>query len=129
MMARPMGKPWFVGELEIWRWRCGLPPGEVAELAEPYRLEIAGDSSGAALWWEERGCGYAAALALAAGDRGAQRRSLDLLQWIGARPAAAVVSRRLRALGERGLPRGPRPVTAAHPLGLTGRETEVLGHR
>jgi DNA-binding NarL/FixJ family response regulator len=49
-----------------------------------------------------------------------------MLQWIGARPAAAVVSRRLRALGERGLPRGPRPVTAEHPQGLTSRETEVL---
>jgi DNA-binding CsgD family transcriptional regulator len=98
----------------------------VADIAEPYRLEIAGDSTGAALWWEERGCGYEAALALASGDRAEQRRALDMLQWIGARPAAAVVSRRLRALGERGLPRGPRPVTAGHPQGLTSRETEVL---
>jgi len=126
-MGGPMGKPWFVGELEIWRWRAGLPPGDLADIAEPYQLEIAGHSTGAALWWEERGCGYEAALALASGDRAAQRRALGLLQWMGARSAAAVVSRRLRALGERGLPRGPRPVTAAHPLGLTGREMEVLG--
>lgn len=126
MMAVPIAKPWFGGELEIWRWRSGLPLGDVAGIAEPYRLEITGDGTGAALWWETRGCGYDAALALAGGDRAAQRRALDLLQWFGARPAAAVVSRRLRALGERGLPRGPRPVTAAHPLGLTGRETEVL---
>jgi DNA-binding NarL/FixJ family response regulator len=32
----------------------------------------------------------------------------------------------LRALGERGLRRGPRPQTAASPAGLTSRETEVL---
>ena len=127
MMGGPPGKPWFAGELGIWRRRSGLPVDDVADIAEPFRLEIAGDSTGAAVWWEERGCGYEAALALASGDRAAQRRALEMLQWIGARPAAAIVSRRLRALGERGLPRGPRPVTAAHPLGLTGREMEVLG--
>jgi len=38
----------------------------------------------------------------------------------------AIVSKRLRALGEKGVPRGPRPVTAANPAGLTGREMEVL---
>ena len=45
---------------------------------------------------------------------------------LGARAAAAVVARRLRALGERGVPRGPRPATAANPAGLTRREVEVL---
>ena len=34
--------------------------------------------------------------------------------------------RRLRALGVRDLPRGPRPSTQAHPAGLTVREAEVL---
>jgi DNA-binding NarL/FixJ family response regulator len=45
---------------------------------------------------------------------------------LGARPAAATVARRLRDLGERGLPRGPRPKTRANPAGLTARELEVL---
>jgi DNA-binding NarL/FixJ family response regulator len=36
------------------------------------------------------------------------------------------VARRLRELGERGLPRGPRPKTRANPAGLTARELEVL---
>jgi hypothetical protein len=80
-----------------------------------HRLEKAGDSTGAAQWWEERGCAYDAALALAGGDRPAQRRALDMLQWIGARPAAAIVARRLAAQGERGLPRGLRPVTLLTP--------------
>ena len=46
---------------------------------------------------------------------------------LGAHPAAAVVARRLRALGEHGVRGGPRPATAANPAGLTSRETEVLG--
>jgi DNA-binding NarL/FixJ family response regulator len=87
---------------------------------------MAGDRPSAAQWWEDRGCAYEAALVLAGGDRAEQRRALDMLQWIGARSAAAIVARNLAAQGERGLPRGPRPVTAAHPAGLTGREAEVL---
>ncbi|MBV8217120.1 MAG: helix-turn-helix transcriptional regulator, partial [Solirubrobacterales bacterium] len=43
------------------------------------------------------------------------------------RPAAAIAARRLRELGERGVPRGPRPKTCANPAGLTARELEVLG--
>jgi DNA-binding CsgD family transcriptional regulator len=127
VVAEPTGIPWLASELELWRWRSGLPSRAVADFAEPHRLERAGDNRRAAQWWEERGCAYDAALALAGGDRAAQRRALDMLQWIGARPAAAIVARRLAAQGERGLPRGPRPVTAAHPAGLTGREAEVLG--
>ena len=44
-----------------------------------------------------------------------------------ARPAAALVARRLRKRGARGLPRGPRPATRQNPAGLTPRELEVLG--
>ena len=54
------------------------------------------------------------------------RRSLGILQHLGARPAAAIVARRLRALGVRGLPRGPRRTTSRNPAGLTDRELEVL---
>ena len=54
------------------------------------------------------------------------RRSLDELQRLGARPAAAIVARRLRARGATGLPRGPRPATERNPAGLTAREMEVF---
>jgi DNA-binding NarL/FixJ family response regulator len=50
-----------------------------------------------------------------------------MLLGLGARPAAAIVARQLRVLGERGLPRGPRPRTAKNPVGLTERQAEVLG--
>ena len=41
-------------------------------------------------------------------------------------PAGAVAARRLRQLGERGIPRGPRTPTRANPAGLTSRELDVL---
>jgi DNA-binding CsgD family transcriptional regulator/tetratricopeptide (TPR) repeat protein len=129
----PAGEPglgdarWWAGELEVWRHRAGLDGGDPAGLPEPYRLEITGDTETAARWWQERGCAYEAALALAGtGDPAALRRALDMLHALGARAAAAVVARRLRALGQRGVRRGPRPATAANPAGLTRRETEVL---
>ena len=52
--------------------------------------------------------------------------ALDELQQLGARAAAAIVARRLRERGVRGLPRGPRPATQPNPAGLTRRELEVL---
>jgi DNA-binding CsgD family transcriptional regulator len=119
---------WFAGEREVWRHRAGLDSGDPADLPEPYRLEITGDAEGAARWWQERGCCYEAALALAgSGDREQLRRALDMLYELGVPRAASVVARRLRALGERSVPRGPRSGTAANPAGLTGREMEILG--
>jgi DNA-binding NarL/FixJ family response regulator len=82
----------------------------------------------AARRWRALGCRYQAALALADGDDpGALREALDELQAMGARPAAAIVMRRLRERGVRGLPRGPRPRTSENPAGLTPREREVVG--
>lgn len=73
------------------------------------------------------GCPYDAALALTdSDDPEARRQALDELQALGARPAAAIAARRLRELGERGLPRGPRPQTRANPAGLTARQLQVL---
>ena len=54
------------------------------------------------------------------------RRARDQLQALGAHPAAAIVARRLRVRGARGVTRGPRPTTRESPAGLTARETEVL---
>ncbi len=78
--------------------------------------------------WTEPSCPYEAALALADTDEEeALRRALDELQRLEARPAAALVARRLRERGARGLPRGPRAATRRNPGSLTPRELEVLG--
>jgi len=120
--------PWIAGELAYWRWQAGqhdeLPAGT---LAEPYRLSIAGEWARAAELWRQIGCPYEAALALAeSDDQLAVRQSIDELQLLGASPAAAIVARRLRERGVRGVPRGPRPRTRENPAGLTARELEVL---
>ena len=120
--------PWLAGELACWRWRGGVrdrfAPGAAAE---PYALSIAGEWARAAERWREIGCPFEAALALADADQEEPlRQAYDELQTLGARPAAAIVARKLRERGARGVPRGPRPRTRENTAGLTAREVEVL---
>ncbi len=93
----------------------------------PYALHLAGRYRAAASAWEGIGCPYQQALALADSDAEEDlRRALEIFQSLGARPAASLVVERLRALGVRTIPRGPRRRTQLNPAGLTGRELEVL---
>jgi ATP/maltotriose-dependent transcriptional regulator MalT len=125
-LARQRPEPWRLGELSLWLWRAGALDQPLDIVAPPYRLEMSGDWHGAASAWEQLGCPYEQALALASGDRPAQLRALDLLTQLGAGPAAALVRRRLRAESAHGIPRGPRAVTKGNPLGLTSRQIEIL---
>jgi ATP/maltotriose-dependent transcriptional regulator MalT len=127
-LAVRRGTPWPLGELACWRRRAGIEEESPRGAAQPFALELSGDHEGAARLWTELECPYNAALALgAADDEAALRRSLDELQRLGARPAAAIVARRLRSRGARGVPRGPRPATRRNAAHLSPRELEVLG--
>ncbi len=89
-------------------------------------MPIAGEWRQAAERWRELGCPYETALALSdSGDEAALRQALEIFEKLGARPMTGVVARRLREMGIRGIPRGPRPSTRAHPSGLTPREVEI----
>jgi ATP/maltotriose-dependent transcriptional regulator MalT len=125
-LARQRPEPWRLGELSLWLWRAGALDQVPEGVALPYRLEMSGDWQGAAAEWERLGCPYEQALALANGDRAAQLKALDILTRLDAGPAAALVRRKLRAESAQGIPRGPRTVTKANPLGLTGRQMEIL---
>lgn len=117
---------WTLGELAYWRWRAGIlkePPQGVVDL---YGLPIAGDWRQASERWRKLGCPYEMALALAdSGEEEALRQALETFEQLGARPMMGVVARRLREMGIRGIPRGPRASTRAHPGGLTSREVEI----
>jgi DNA-binding CsgD family transcriptional regulator len=118
---------WRAGELAVWRRRAGLAEESPPVVDGPYALELAANALSAAARWTELGCPYEAAVALAAaGDDDLLRRSFDELQRLGAQPAAAIVARRLRERGARGVPRGPRPATRENPAQLTTRELDVL---
>jgi DNA-binding CsgD family transcriptional regulator len=118
---------WVAGELAFWRRRAGIDEPCSVGAAEPFQAYLSGDRTRAAALWRGLGCPYEAALALGdEDDSGSLRQAFDELRGLGAEPAAAVVARRLRERGERGLARGPRPSTRENPAGLTAREVEVL---
>ena len=109
---------------------AGRPPQPTVRpdgLDEVTRAQIEGDHERVATIRRDQGCLYEAALALAdADDEDALRRAHAELQALGARPAAAIVARRLRQRGAKGMPRGPRRETQANAAGLTARELELL---
>ena len=57
----------------------------------------------------------------------ALREALGELQRLGAGPLARMVAQRLREVGAREIPRGPRRSTRSNPGELTARELDVLG--
>lgn len=125
-LAQAKGHPWFVGELSYWLWRAGAAPPAAAGCAEPYALQMAGRWGDAAAAWAALGCPYEQARALAEGGIDAQREALAIAEQLGAVPLAEHLRRALRRSGARGVSRGPRASTQAHPAGLTSAEQRVL---
>ena len=126
-MAAVRNDPWLRGEFAFWMWRAGGARETHENVAAPYALQMSGDWRAAAEAWKECGCPYEEAMALADGDEPAQRAALEILERLGAGPAAEKLRQSLRATGVRGIPRGPRPSTRENPSGLTSRQMEVLG--
>ncbi|GAA0706359.1 AAA family ATPase [Dactylosporangium roseum] len=113
----------YGAELRYHLWRAGggqeQPDGPFGELT-------AGRWRAAAEHWERIGRRFTRLSALGAGDADAAGAALRVLDDLGARRTAAWLRADLRRRGVRGIPRGPRPATAANAAGLTGRQAEVL---
>lgn len=119
--------PSWAGELACWRRRAGIEEQLGCETFGPFAAMLAGNWDAAARFWRERNVPYDEALALAdSGEHEPMLRAHKQLQALGARSAAAIVARRVREMGRRGLTRGPRPQTRENPAGLTARELDVL---
>jgi len=117
---------WHTAELTFWRRCAGERVALPAWAAAPFALQLRGDWRRAAAAWGKLGCPLEHARALEDGDAAAQVQALEVLDRLGARPAADALRKRLRAEGVRRIPRGPRSTTRAHPFGLTSREMEIL---
>jgi DNA-binding NarL/FixJ family response regulator len=79
------------------------------------------------LAWQEAGCPYQHAAALAESPRPEDLlTALAELDVLGAEPLAWKLRGRLRAMGVSRIPRGPVVATRENPAGLTDRQVEVL---
>lgn len=115
-----------LGAMVYWNWRAGGKIARKSEIPSAYRKMIGGDWRAAAEEWEQIGCPFERGLALAEGDEDAQRTALTIFEALGARPAARMLREKMTEHGVKGLPRGARASTRAHPEGLTTREVEIL---
>lgn len=120
--------PWRRAELTLWLWRAGRVAGPLDGVPQVVGLSLAGDWRAAAAEWKNIGSVVDQAHALAdADEEGGLRQSLALFERIGSLAGATMVRRKLASMGARGVPRGSRPSTRAHPLGLTTRQQQILG--
>ena len=111
---------WARGAARSWLGRTGSSRAVTRVAADdPYPRK--------AQTWIDLECPYDAALAhLDAGAELDLRAALSLVQQLGALAAARLVRQRMRRVGIRSIPAGPRAATRAHPKQLTRREREVL---
>jgi len=115
------------GELLVYLRRLGYPARPFPGCPEPYASALRGDWRAAAEGWLREGDQYEHAVELAeSGQVEPTLRALTILDGLGARPAVAMVRRRLRGLGVTRMPRRPQPGTLANPAGLTDRQLEIL---
>lgn len=128
---------WNYGDAAVWLHRCEMATmhrGHERSIPLSRQLEIAGRHTDAADALLGLGMLYEAALVLAhAGEDDAPEalsKALRIFEDIGARPGVEFVRRRAESLGfAKKLPkpkRGPYAKARSHPLGLTGREVQIL---
>ncbi len=125
-LALTRNDPWILGQLAYWMWRAGFQDVPMDRLARPYMLMVRGDWKSAALEWEQIGCPFERAMALAEGDEAAKLEALAIFENLGARPAADILRQELQARGVNDLPGRANPVRKKYPADLTTRELEVL---
>ncbi|MFA9431855.1 AAA family ATPase [Egicoccus sp. AB-alg2] len=126
--ARRVGHRWYLGELLRYRMLAEGPAEVTDALPEPWASGCRGAWREAAATWQERGAPYERALELyASAEVAAVLEALTEFDRLGALATATLARRRLKELGVRHIPRGPRAETRDHPLGLTPRQVEVLG--
>jgi len=115
----------FRGELLRYLARLGFAVSVFPNCPDAYAAGITGDWATAAALWGAAGDPYEQALELlGSGDAAAATQALELLNDLGATPAARLARQRLRELGVTRIPR--RRDRGANPAGLTDRQMEIL---
>ncbi len=126
-MALDDGTDYEVAQLGYLIWKAGGRPPDPMPRDNPFTWQVEGRPLQAGRRWRRLSLPYEQARALSeTDDVDHMLEALRIFTELGATPARARTAERLRQLGARGIPRGPRPATQANPVGLTPREMQVL---
>lgn len=118
--------PWAIGELAFWLWKGNRLTEIPEKIAEPFLIQIKGDWKSAAKIWEELQCPYEQAIALTDGNEDAMKKALDIFDHLGATATLEHTKQKMREIGIKRIPKGPRKATRKNPAGLTARQLEIL---
>jgi DNA-binding CsgD family transcriptional regulator len=125
----PTAAPPLFTELRRYLVRCGVPLDPVVAPTAPsdgFTLGARGDAAGAASYWERIGDQYERALELIDVDDDSARQALQILERLGAVPAATRLRSELKARGVSRLPPGVQRRHRSNPANLTDRQLEIL---
>ena len=127
---------WNTADLVLWADRFGyaLPDGYMTELPAPCSAEIAGDPEAAAAAWMSLELPHNAAMALLRTDGDTSADAFArAIKMLGKLEANATITKARSIADSLGIAkqmprarRGPYKSARNHPLGLTGREQDVL---
>lgn len=114
-------------EFSYWLKKCNSVKVDTSlKFMEPFKLEFEGNWMAAATSWKNLGCPFEQALALADGDVMHQKQALLVLHDLGAKGTYEIVKSKLKLMGVKNIPRGPRESTRSNPAQLTNRQIDVL---
>lgn len=125
----PTAAPPLFTELRRYLVRCGVPLDPVVAPTAPrdgFALGAQGDAAAAAAYWDRLGDQYERALELIDVDDDSARLALEILERLGAVPAATRLRTDLKARGVSRLPPGVQRRHRANPASLTDRQLEIL---
>ena len=124
--ALRIGDARLLGPLLVWLHRLGKPvPTTALKIAPEHALELAGRHAEASQAWSRHGCTYEAALATLHGGAATLPEALQTFERLQAAPAADIARARMRALGLKGVRRGPQARTRNDAQGLTPRQRQI----
>jgi len=124
--AAELYDPRALGELRFWCRLSGADWDGEGEIEPVYTWQNEGQWQQAALAWQGLGCPFERAFALLEGDEAGMAEALATLNALDACASLRRSRELLSRAGVRGLTRGPRASTSAHPAGLTLRERQIL---
>ncbi len=117
---------WAIGELAYWLWKANYLFEIPERIAKPYLLQIKGEWKAAAELWKELQCPFEQALALAEGNEEGIKEAIEIFNRLGASATSQLIKMKMREMGIKSIPKGPRRTTRKNPAGLTLRQLEVL---
>jgi len=125
-MMQHMGNVYENSEFDFWLQKARKERTSLAQYHEAYQLTTEHQIQLAVDFWERAGCPYQLAMSLFEGNEEQKRKSISIVQRLGALAVYEKLKFQMRSSGIKSIPRGLRKTTQSNPAQLTERELDIL---